>query len=223
MNDIQPKPFVTEKEADSFMRIYKESGDLLKNATELPRLEVESGSAYAALIDYYLMGYGRSYVNLAKYYQTQESPPTKSLPTIKTWSHRYNWTERIQQYEETIVEKQLAVLENARMQFIGKQVNVLYLLEEAIVKSAAHVDMEDINLGQFARAIEKFATVTQKVFDMQPTIRVSHVEESGFKGMSAREGMSKLGELVDIMKEREKLGEIIDGEYAGAEEIRVGE
>jgi len=219
MSEIQPKPFITDKEADTFLQVYTESGDLLKNATEFPRLEVESASAYAALIDYYLMGYSRSYVNLANHYETQESPPTRSLATIKTWSHRYNWTERIEEYESEIVEKQLAVLEKARMQFIGKQVNVLFLLEKAIVESAAHVDMDDVNLGQFARAIEKFATITQKVFDMQPTIRVSHVEESGFKNMSAREGMSKLGELVDIMKEREKLGEIIDGEYADAKEV----
>jgi len=223
MNDIQPKKLVvTETSRDKFLEIYKEAGEALKSTSEFPMLETETTSSYTALIDYYLMGHGRSAAALLRYYQTQDSPPTRSAATLKGWSHRYSWTERIEQYEKTVIDKQLGVLEIARLQFIGKQVGVLFLLEEAVVKAAAHVDMEDVNLGQFARAVEKFATVTQKVFDMQPTIRVSHSDDSQpFKGLSAKEGMNELSELVKIMKERNALEEVIDGEYTTAETVSV--
>lgn len=210
MEKILPKgsssPITTD--AQHFLDLYKDAKNVLRNAVEFPRLEEETTVSYAALIDYYLLGVNRSFVNLAKQYETQDAPPTKSVATLRTWSMRYNWTSRISEYEEAVVQKQLAILEMARIEFIGKQVGLLYMMEEAITKASQHIDYEDVNLGQFARAIEKFSDTTQKVFNMTPTIRVASEElrdSQPYRHLTAEESINQLAEFTKMIREREQL------------------
>ena len=226
MNDIEPKQEYENAGARNFLKIFISSGDLLSNASEFPRVEGETAPSYSALIDYYLLGSSRTYVALAKHYDTQESPPTKSLATVRQWSHRYNWTERIVKYEEQVAQRQLAVLEQARMQFIGKQVGMLFTMEEAIQKAFPNIDYSDVNLAQFARAIEKFSDVTQKVFNMTPTVRVSHTDDDdsgAFRHLSANQALNQLAAFNEIIKQREELIDVVDGELSKAEDATISE
>lgn len=68
----------------------------------LGRRAGESRKANAALHDYHLMGAGRSLRKLWRRYRTvtetspgQELPPTRRLPTLKGWSVRFHWQERV--------------------------------------------------------------------------------------------------------------------------------
>jgi hypothetical protein len=81
----------------------EKAGSFTWDADEpLGRRSGESRKANAALHDYYLMGSGRSMPKLWRRYRNvteaspgQELPPTRRLPTLKGWSVRYHWQERV--------------------------------------------------------------------------------------------------------------------------------
>lgn len=67
---------------------------------ELPeRLPEESDRAYAAFVDYVLLGPGRSHLALVERYSQMENPPTKSANTINVWARRFRWDERVVEYD----------------------------------------------------------------------------------------------------------------------------
>jgi hypothetical protein len=213
MDTFYPK--INNNNAGEFLELYKEAGDLLEGSTEFPRIPEETPLSYLALIDFYLLGVNRSYAKLARYYETQESAPTRSAATIKTWSYRYRWIDRIEEYENTIIAKQLALVEKARLEFIGKQIGALYLMEKSIVDSAPHLNMDSVTLASFTRAIERFTDTAQKVFDMTPTQRIETNNLGKLK--STTEGLNELASLNEIIKEREKLKEVVNDELNGAQ------
>jgi hypothetical protein len=74
--------------------------------TPLARCKGESNTANVGLHDYYTMGATRSLVNLYREYRNRLSngslplPPTGRLTTIKTWSQKNGWVERVSRQEE---------------------------------------------------------------------------------------------------------------------------
>ena len=213
MDKIYPE--IHKNQNKEFTELYKDAGDLLKGSTEFPRLAEETAPAYSALIDFYLMGVNRSYAGLARYYESQDNPPTKSTSTLKTWSFRYNWLERIEEYENTVIAKQLALVEKTRLEFIGKQIDALYLMEKSITQAAPHIDLDSVTLATFTRAIERFADTAQKVFDMTPTQRIESTNNPN-KFKSPSESVNQLASLNEIIKERKKLTQIVEDEFDGA-------
>jgi len=64
------------------------------------RQKGESRKAIIACNDYLRMGPGRSLAKLCvRYRAATELPPTKRLKTLKDWSRRYGWQERVSAYE----------------------------------------------------------------------------------------------------------------------------
>ena len=64
--------------------------------TPLNRIANETIKAHAALMDYWLMGDGRSQAKLHRNYtKATPEPPTLHIETIKKWSVRYHWQARI--------------------------------------------------------------------------------------------------------------------------------
>jgi hypothetical protein len=71
----------------------------------------ESGPAYVALSAYAALGPGRSLEKLiAAWTRTggESAPPTRRLNTLKTWSTRYAWQERVTQYDAELAALRLA-------------------------------------------------------------------------------------------------------------------
>ena len=73
----------------------------------LKRGKGESARANAALVDYALMGPGRSLRRLHTRYSKQtankeqtEKPPTTQWSTLAGWSFRYRWQERVARFDE---------------------------------------------------------------------------------------------------------------------------
>ena len=68
----------------------------LLNDDPLARLPDEPASAHQALIDYEAMGQGRSLDALAKHYRAcTTAVPSRQVVTLKNWSSRYNWQDRL--------------------------------------------------------------------------------------------------------------------------------
>lgn len=70
--------------------------------TPLSRIKGETQKAHNALMDYFLMGAGRSLAKLHQKYTntTLNKPPTLHIETLKIWSSRYHWQARIAQQAE---------------------------------------------------------------------------------------------------------------------------
>lgn len=68
----------------------------------LSRIKGETIKAHNALMDYWLMGAGRSQEKLRQRYSedTANEPPTIHLRTLAGWSTRYHWQARIAQQAE---------------------------------------------------------------------------------------------------------------------------
>lgn len=71
----------------------------------LKRIDGESRKANEALMDYWLMGGGRSLDKLAALYTSTtnpllKEPPTKKINTLKTWSQKLHWQARIARQKE---------------------------------------------------------------------------------------------------------------------------
>ncbi len=71
--------------------------------TSLAQRDGETDKAYAAFVDYALMGPGRSLRKLWDRYRGQnggkagaEKPPSKRLATLETWSSKFAWQKRIE-------------------------------------------------------------------------------------------------------------------------------
>ncbi len=67
----------------------------------------ESPRALQACNDFLRLGEGRSLVRLlARYTKTdQNQPPTRSRPTLKDWSMRFDWATRALLYDATVIEQ----------------------------------------------------------------------------------------------------------------------
>lgn len=74
----------------------------------LARCPAETKKAHLALIDYAHQGPGRSLRKLHQAYISRQGssssrvdfePPTKRLATLETWSAKYNWVDRVAQFD----------------------------------------------------------------------------------------------------------------------------
>ncbi len=80
--------------------------------TPLSRIKGETIKAHRALMDYFLMGEGRSLANLCQIYtEPAPDPPTLHIATLKIWSSRYHWQARIARQIEN---DNTAILEQRR-------------------------------------------------------------------------------------------------------------
>jgi len=71
--------------------------------TPLARIKGETIKANTALYDYALMGKGRSLFKLWERYTHQESTevtPTRTLRTLKGWSTKYAWQDRVAAFQQ---------------------------------------------------------------------------------------------------------------------------
>ena len=84
----------------------------------LAKAEGETRKANDALMDYWLMGPGRSQLKLWNSYLivTEPLPPTRRLPTIKGWSIDYQWQARVNRAKEIQDTADLAEWERCRFE-----------------------------------------------------------------------------------------------------------
>ena len=88
----------------------------------LARLRGETRKANQALRDYCHLGPGRSLSALRKLYQdyTDQIPPTRSMATLKVWSGRYHWQDRMKAWEAQEHLKDAQAWDERRKQFREK-------------------------------------------------------------------------------------------------------
>lgn len=91
------------------------------------RLKGESKRAHQALFDYCAMGSGRSLRKLCERYRGQvggdtlaKLPPTVRLPTLESWSSRFDWQNAAEAWDRRLVDQATAEIETTwRKQIMG--------------------------------------------------------------------------------------------------------
>ena len=70
---------------------------------------LETARAHRALLDYAMLGAGRSLAKLHQQYTegTPETPPTRSLDVLKHWSSRFDWQARVVCFSELEAEAEI--------------------------------------------------------------------------------------------------------------------
>ncbi|MHC4195938.1 MAG: hypothetical protein ACYSQZ_08355 [Planctomycetota bacterium] len=93
----------------------------------LNRIKGESKKAHDALMDYFLMGGGRSLRKLGDKYVEQASsdyqakePPTKKQNTLMAWSLRNHWQARVAQ--QTLLDDEIALEQYRQRHMTGPEV-----------------------------------------------------------------------------------------------------
>ena len=69
-----------------------------------PRLPQEKALHYRAFMDYALMGTARSLARVAAMYQSCPDPaPTRHERTLKDWSSKFDWQERVKSWDSYVI------------------------------------------------------------------------------------------------------------------------
>jgi hypothetical protein len=91
---------------------------VLSNGVLPERIKNETAKAYQALLDYCLMGAVRSLPKLHQIYteNAQVQPVTRHLRTLKGWSTRHHWQDRVAQYEKRLAEQREKHKEQKRIE-----------------------------------------------------------------------------------------------------------
>jgi hypothetical protein len=81
----------------------------ITQAETLSRLPKESATAYEAFIDYAELGASRSLAALCRLYcgrsGAKKRPPTTRLNTLKAWSSKFRWQERLMDYMTEVFDR----------------------------------------------------------------------------------------------------------------------
>lgn len=98
-------------------------------------------TAVQACNDWLRLGRGRSLPGLLETYTTllQDTPPTRSIDTLKRWSSRYSWQERAEEYD-ALLEQQ----KNERRQQVMESGLALDFERTDELKKLAHFLIEQI-------------------------------------------------------------------------------
>jgi len=131
----------------------------------LNRIKGESQKAHDALIDYFLMGSGRSLEKLRQKYAetTLNKPPTIHLRTLQIWSspRRYSWSARITR--QTEIDNEIA-LEQYRQRHMSEAEIMARLADMARADMADFADVrrsEDLKEIKQSPLVKKF-TITER-------------------------------------------------------------
>lgn len=133
-----------------------------------------STDAEAAFNDYVGLGDGRSLRKLHARYQDDPNPtPTKRLKTLKEWSARYGWQDRIRQAETEAAEEKLRLaamldadtflhssrLLNERMRYATREhADAIVKMRESVRKPAPKGTSVSVNVSiEMQRAVDRIA------------------------------------------------------------------
>jgi len=126
----------------------------------------ETNRARQAFEDYFNMGPGRSLESLLRRYQvaTEALPPTKRIATLKDWSRKHDWQNRVLQRETEIATAQFEAIKNKAIEagyaYWPKRVKDLIALGELLLGEINTEDkrwlpdVKQIGSGYMAEKVE---------------------------------------------------------------------
>jgi hypothetical protein len=169
----------------------------------LNRIKSETQKAHNALMDYFLMGAGRSLRTLIERYRkwgfTADNGGTKSAPTVRFntlagWSTRFHWQARIAQ--QAANDNEIA-LEQFRQDHMSKEEVVKRLSDMGRADMADFADVRDpSDLKEIAKSplIKKFIVTERRNKDGIETVKTTielHDAQSALEKLARHHGLFK--------------------------------
>lgn len=150
-----------------------------------------------ALWDYWLCG-----CNLQKVvdkYKNDETAPSCSYQTLNRWKDKFHFDDRVLAYQESLIEQDRIIFEEARQVWIMEQLDLLELHNAKI--EVAEVDTEMVSLNQFTNAVNTQIKMIQSVFNIEPVSKIAPTDPSGKKEYQQGD-IAELLKLADAAKRR---------------------
>ena len=173
-----------------------------KQDDPLARYIGETRKSNAALLDYALMGPGRSLRKLSAQYvkQVSSSPPTRKWNTITTWSLRYHWVARVAAWEAIKATADEAEWDERRRKIReGEWSQAQTLLDRA-------EQMLKFPLAQIERVEETYGDGRAKAVTIVNPVRWSQRDIARFMQVA-----SELGRLAAEMEQRRQVLDVTTG------------
>lgn len=160
------------------------------------RYSGESAKHLRVLWDYFLCGQNMHKVLYR--YNDDPNPPTRSYATLAKWKEKFNFDNRILEYQESLIEQDRVKFENERQKWTMKQIELLEKHNDAI--NDADVDVEMVSLNQYTNAINTQIKMIQSVFNIEPVTKIAPTDPSGKEPYKC--DVSELLKLADAAKRR---------------------
>lgn len=138
----------------------------------------ESHKAYQAYLDYRAMGVKRSLRKLHESYTAPDAPsncPTKRLSSLETWSARWRWQERIEDWIDTLATSREKEEKEARLEERQKRTKLLNKMRKIVkegLDSAKLKTEDDVKkFNALMRAMKNYMELSMKQYNDLPTQR----------------------------------------------------
>ncbi|MGJ3241178.1 MAG: hypothetical protein ACFE0Q_20880 [Anaerolineae bacterium] len=141
------------------------------------RLYRETEKAHRAYMDYREMGINRSLRKLHESYIAPDSPrdrPTRNLSTIEGWSSRFQWQDRIAEWEQFRYARAEAEAEKYRHAEREKRAEMLEKFRKRIESQMFMADLSEEGVDAFkalTSAMKAYADISMKHYNDLPTKR----------------------------------------------------
>jgi len=145
----------------------------------LERQPKESKRANQALRDYALMGMGRTLRSLHRVYLRQAEdkpgyqPPTCRNSTIFGWSMKFNWQERVGQWEQNNQRAEMTAYEQERKEDRAARIGLLKATRGKLVSRLNNIDSSTLEWTQVLSGIRMVITELRKEYDDEPILRIA--------------------------------------------------
>lgn len=167
----------------------------------LERLDRETSRAYQAFLDYARLGPDRSHSKLLRLYENnEETIPTSSVSSVKTWSTDNDWVERALRYDE---ECQTELERGIRK----RRLRLLDAFGELVLEAIAEAEASGASLSQVAGAVRAYLDGSLAVSDEMPTRRL---EVKNTTEMSEDELKDEAARLVRRMQRESQIAHVLD-------------
>lgn len=134
-------------------------------------------------------------------YENDDSAPSHSYQTLNRWREKFHFDERALAYQESLIEQDQAIFEDARQVWIMTQLDLLKLHNAKI--EVAEVDTEMVSMNQFTNAVVAQIKMIQAVFNIEPVSKIAPTDPSGKKEYQQGD-IAELLKLADAAKRRPK-------------------
>ena len=145
----------------------------------LERQPKESKRANQALRDYAHMGMGRSLRALHNLYLRQASerlaykPPSTKLQTVFGWSMKFNWQNRIRDWEQDNQREDMTAYEQERKEDRAARIGLLKATRGKLVQRLDKIEPQDMEWQQVLTGVRMVISELRKEYDDEPILRVA--------------------------------------------------
>ena len=161
----------------------------------LTKFDTENTKQYQAVCDYWRLGAGRSISQLLLLYKEQENPPSKTYATLKNWSVKFEWDNRI---SDLIINEQKLLEDMYTEKLIENTTRRFNILDDMYdLTQTMTVDIEDTTLAQATNLYKTLFDAIGKAFNLDAPVKVAPTDPTGQREYQVDTSWENVQKLLD--------------------------